>query len=97
MISCRIQIHDETAWFVMEKIDKNWKNAFFALKSGRLGVFDARFSKIFHCNPKIGFHQKLLGASTWKTINSWKFFLHSKKYGMKFTLGREEKIPPRVW
>ena len=81
----------------MQKIDKKWKNAFFALKSGRLGVFDAQFSKNFQSKPKIWFHQKLLGASTWKTINSWKFLLHPKKDGMKFTLGRDKKIPPRVW
>ncbi len=81
----------------MQKIDKKWKNTFFAIKSGRLGVFDAQFWIKFQSKPKIWLHQKLTEVSTWKTINSWKFFLHSKKYGMKFTLGREEKIPPRVW
>ena len=80
----------------MQKIDKKWKNAFFALKSGRLGVFDAQFSKNFQSKPKIWFHQKLLGASTWKTINSWKFLLHPKKDAIKFTLGGEEKIPSPV-
>ena len=81
----------------MEKIDKKWKNAFFALKSGRLGVFDAQFSKKFQSKLKIWFHQKLLGALTWKTINSWKFLPHPKNDGMKFTLGWDEKIPLRVW
>ena len=79
IISCRIEIHEEKTWFVMEKIDKKWKNTFFALKSGQLGIFDAQFSKIFHSKPKIWFQLKLLGASTWKTINSWKFFLYSQK------------------
>ena len=69
----------------MEKIDKKWKNGFFALKSGRLGIFDAQFWKIFHSKSKIWFHQKLLEASTWKTINSWKFLPHPKKDGIKFT------------
>ena len=93
MILCRIQIHEEKAWFVMQKIDKKWKNAFFALKSGRLGVFDAQFSKNFQSKPKIWFHQKLLGASTWKTINSWKFLLHPKKDAIKFTLGGKKRSP----
>ena len=96
VISCRIQFHEEKAWFVMDKIDKKWKNAFFALKSGRLGVFDAQFSKNFQSKPKIWFHQKLLGASTWKTINSRKFLPRPKNNVIKFTLGGEEKIPSPV-
>ena len=72
------------------------KKRIFALKSGGLGVFDDIFSKKFQSKPKIWFHQKLLGASTWKTINSWKFLLHPQKDSMKFTLGRDEKIPTRV-
>ena len=80
----------------METIDKKWKNAFFALKSGQLGVFVAQFWKNFQSKPKIWFHQKLIEVSTWKTINSWKFLLHPKKDGIKFTLGGEEKIPSPV-
>ena len=60
----------------MEKIDKKWKNTFFALKLGRLGVFDAQFWKKFQSKPKIWFHQKLLEASTWKTMRSWEIFPH---------------------
>ena len=80
----------------MEKIDKKWKNAFFALKSGRLGVFVAQFSKIFHSKPKIWFHQKLLEPSTWKTINSWKFLPYPKNDAIKFTLGGKKRSPPPV-
>ena len=80
----------------MQKIDKKWKNAFFALKSGRLGVFDAQFWNKFQSKPKIWLHQKLTEVSTWKTINSWKFLLHPKKDAIKFTLGGEEKIPSPV-
>ena len=29
IISCRIQIHNEKAQFVMQKIEKTWKNTFF--------------------------------------------------------------------
>ena len=77
----------------MQKIDKKWKNAFFALKSGRLGVFDAQFWNKFQSKPKIWLHQKLIEVSTWKTINSWKFLLHPKKDAIKFTLGGDKNIP----
>ena len=80
----------------MQKIDKKWKNAFFALKSGRLGVFDAQFWNKFQSKPKIWLHQKLIEVSTWKTINSWKFLRHPKKDAIKITLGGEEKIPSPV-
>ena len=78
----------------MQKIDKKWKNAFFALKSGRLGVFDAQFWNKFQSKPKIWLHQKLIEVSTWKTINSWKFLLHPKKDAIKFTLGGKKRSPP---
>ena len=78
----------------MEKIDKKWKNAFFALKSGWLGVFDAQFWNKFQSKPKIWLHQKLIEVSTWKTINSWKFLLHPKKDAIKFTLGGKKRSPP---
>ena len=77
----------------MKKIDKKWKNMFFALKSGRLDVFDAQFWKKFQSKPKIWLHQKLIEASTWKTINSWKFLPHPKNDAIKFTLGGR-KDPP---
>ena len=80
----------------MQKIDKKWKNAFFALKSGRLGVFDAQFWNKFQSKPKIWLHQKLTEVSTWKTINSWKILLNPKKDDIKFTLGGEENIPSPV-
>ena len=77
----------------MQKIDKNEKNAFFALKSGWLGVFDAQFWNKFQSKPKIWLHQKLIEVSTWKTINSWKFLSHPKKDDIKFTLGGDKNIP----
>ena len=70
------------------------KKRVFALKSGRLGVFDAQFWNKFQSKPEIWLHQKLIEVSTWKTINSWKFLLRPKKDAIKFTLGGEEKIPP---
>ena len=80
----------------MEKITKNEKNTFFALKSGRLGVFDAQFWNKYQSKPKIWIHQKLIEVSTWKTINSRKFLPHPKNDAIRFTLGGEEKIPSPV-
>jgi len=80
----------------MQKIDKKWKNAFFALKSGWLGVFDPQFWNRLESKPKIWLHQKLIEVSTWKTINSWKFLPQPKNDYIKFTLGGEEKIPSPV-
>ena len=77
----------------MQKIDINEKTAFFALKSGQLGVFDDQFWNKFQSKPKIWLHQKLIEVSTWKTIDSWKFLSHPKKDAVKFSLGGDKNIP----